>query len=110
MKDCYMGEIVDNHAPEVDLLPGYEMGLGESSRVVSRVITPRRLRKQGRARDLMQEVLRDADAEGITLWLEINPYGEMNYEALEAWYKRLGFQWHDSINLMVRRPRHGQDC
>jgi hypothetical protein len=39
----------------------------------------------------MEQVLTDADAEGVTLWLDINPYGPMCYNDLEAWYFRLGF-------------------
>lgn len=60
--------------------------------VIARVNTPFQHRRQGIARRLMAELLADADAEGVELWLDINPYGEMTYQQLAAWYGRCGFE------------------
>lgn len=89
MKSAYFLPLGGGSKPglaEVDL---WQMEAG--SYVVSRVIVSAEYRGQGYARQLMQEVLRDADAAGVTLLLEINPYGDMTYEQLESWYMRLGF-------------------
>lgn len=42
----------------------------------------------------MHEVLAAVDAEGIALELDINPYGELDHDALAAWYARLGFEFN----------------
>lgn len=63
---------------------------------------PKTHRGRGIARSLMDEVLADADQEGTTLCLNINAYGDMSWEELEAWYLRLGFSWLPGEPLMVR--------
>lgn len=60
--------------------------------IVNRVNVPGQHRGFGIARELIRQVLADADTEGVVLWLAINPYGNMTYEQLEAWYMRLGFE------------------
>lgn len=58
---------------------------------LNRVNVPAKWRGQGIGRRLMQEVLDEADQLGVTLVLDINPYGDMDYQALSAWYQRVGF-------------------
>lgn len=70
---------------------------------VNRINVPEAWRGAGVARELMAEVLRDADSEGVTLRLLVNPYGDMDQDALIAWYERLGFSHHAS-GYMVRTP------
>lgn len=77
---------------------------------------------RGYARKLLDEVLHDADAEQVTLYLEVRPLklrscSGLSYEALDAWYKRHGFSedgdWFRSRGLnenlstgwLVRHPR-----
>jgi hypothetical protein len=67
-----------------------------SGYVICRINVPYRFRSQGIGRRIMASALADADAEGVDLWLDINPYGEMTYEQLEAWYVRCGFVKQDS--------------
>jgi ribosomal protein S18 acetylase RimI-like enzyme len=62
-------------------------------------------RGKGFAHRLMQEVLADADREGVTLILSAEAQGRDNpkrpglsQDALEAWYKRLGFKQTDLSN------------
>ena len=62
----------------------------EGGREVNRVSVLKPHRGKGIARRLMSEMLKDADSEGITLWLDINPYGDMDFAELLAWYHRLG--------------------
>lgn len=68
--------------------------IGGGGYVISRVNTPLPSRGKGHAGRLMAKALADADAEGVTLWLDINPYGSMNYAELASWYGRLGFRKH----------------
>lgn len=66
-------------------------------------------RGKGVARGLMAQVLADADAEGVTLYLAVEPDGTgLGVSELMDWYKRCGFTSDsglDSELAMVRRPR-----
>jgi predicted GNAT family N-acyltransferase len=62
-----------------------------SGYVLARVNTPARFRGKGIARQLMSQMLTDADQDKVDLWLDINPYGPMDYDQLAAWYIRCGF-------------------
>lgn len=71
---------------------------------VNRVNVPPKHRGQGIGSRLLDELLADADAHGVTLWLDINPYGQMTYEQLEAWYMRRGFVPHEGRYRRLPRP------
>lgn len=80
--------------------------------VIQDVAVGRRFRGQGAARDLMQQVLDDADAEGVALYLSIvpDPPGQNNltYDQLRDWYMRLGFEsFADADGNAFRRPPRG---
>jgi len=66
-------------------------------------------RGKGVARELMRRVLTDADAEGVTLYLSVEPDGSLgSLEASELmdWYERLGFvRMSESDYGMVRQPQ-----
>lgn len=68
-------------------------------------------RGNGVARGLMQRVLADADAEGVRLYLAIQPDGtprSLDEDQLRAWYSRLGFTVDPSLEsdiAMVRESR-----
>ncbi len=65
-------------------------------------------RGKGVARGLMKRVLADADAEGVPLYLSIEPDGTpkgLNECQLRDWYHRLGFVAEgESDTAMVREP------
>ena len=63
--------------------------------LISRINVPVRSRGRGLASKMLKEILRDADAMGITLILEPVPSGGLDYEQLVAWYQRHGFMWVD---------------
>jgi hypothetical protein len=67
------------------------------------------LRGKGIARELMAQILADADAEGAPLYLSIEPDGSpgsLTAEQLRDWYTRLGFvPTMDSEFAMLREPR-----
>ena len=56
-------------------------------------VSPGKCRGRGYGRKVLEEVLRDADREGVTLFLMIHPFGEMTEKQLSAWYRRNGFRW-----------------
>jgi GNAT superfamily N-acetyltransferase len=58
---------------------------------LNRVNVPAKWRGRGIGRSLMKEVTDEADSLGVTLVLDINPYGALDFEALSAWYQRVGF-------------------
>lgn len=66
----------------------------------------RSLRGQGLARGIMQQILTDADKEGVVLILYISPGGGLTKRQLAAWYKRLGFTRNSRFpHWLVRIPR-----
>lgn len=72
--------------------------------VVNRVIVPRGRRGSGVGTRLMREVLADADREGVTLALEVQPYESARRDDLVRWYEGLGFAWaRRGVGMMVRR-------
>lgn len=78
--------------------------IGDLLYEVNRINVPRRWRGRGIARKLVTKVLEDADREKITLVLDINPYGDMDYKALKAWYERLGFS-QEKDQRFYRKPQ-----
>ena len=79
---------------------------------ITRLYTPVVIRRRGYAREAMEALCAGADQEGICLVLSINPYGEMNYAALERFYQSLGFVNNRDAStmlcdegLLVREPR-----
>jgi len=58
----------------------------------NRLNVPVRLRQQGIAKKLLQEVIEWADSIKVNILLDINPYGDLSYEQLEVLYQKYGFQ------------------
>lgn len=83
-------------------------GLTEVSHVITEVQTSREARGRGHARELMREVLADADREGAVLGLAAQPdgsIGALDEAALANWYRRLGFkELETDPAVMVRNP------
>ena len=77
-----------------------------SSYLLTRVNVPAPYRGQGVGTQLMAKMLAWADAGGWPLHLQVSPYGDspMQYDALVAWYKRLGFMQDGDTPLMMRCP------
>ncbi len=70
--------------------------------IITRVNVPQSHRGKGIARELMAEVIAEADRTGTTLFLEIQPSDGLNYEQLRSWYRRLGFE---GSLVLIRKPR-----
>jgi predicted GNAT family acetyltransferase len=102
MLTCYY-EIIGHQLCVLDLSPNL---LGEGM-VINRVNVPERFRGQGFGRKVMAACLHDADIEGVTLSLDINPYGRMTRSELESWYLRCGFvKMHDGRPGVIGNSSH----
>lgn len=70
----------------------WEVAPGEY--LLTELQTAKRFRGQGHAARLLAEVLRDADSEGATLYLAVEPDGtpgSLDYDQLASFYARRGF-------------------
>jgi len=104
VKPSYLKRLGPIRGAILDVSPSHGVGgMDPEGFVINRVNTPHGHRGEGHARELMRECLADADAEGVTLYLWINAYGDMSEEQLSAWYKRCGFV--EQEGLYTRQPR-----
>ena len=71
--------------------------------VVTRINVMEQYRGQGFGTKVLDLILADADAEGVTLFLEPSPSGGLTMDELTAWYERHGFTW--GAGHMARRPQ-----
>ena len=101
MRGCYYQKLDNAYLAVIDLFP-----LGSDVWEVSRINVPARYRGQGIGSRLMDQLLEDADAEGVTLQLTINPYGGLTYEQLQDWYERRGFVQSRDVDgyIFIREP------
>ena len=96
MKNLYYIGISQGKMASIDLTP-YDKGW-----MITRIFVSEDSREQGFGSQVLQLALEDADAEGVILYLPVYPYGYVEYQRLEAWYRRHGFQrWK---GLFRRRP------
>ena len=102
MKTCYVLRVDNYRGAIADLYAPGE--LFTKWWCLSRINVPEGFRGKGIGSQLLKEILVDADKEKQTIALEIVPSGDMDYDALEAWYKRYGFE-HANSWTMIRRPK-----
>lgn len=69
---------------------------------VTRINVPRAHRGKKLGSQLLDRCLALADKEKKIVWLEIQPSDGLNYNELEAWYLRHGF---NGFMIYQRRPR-----
>lgn len=75
--------------------------------LLTRVETGQECRGKGYGTEILERVLADADAEGATLLLSVEPDlspGSLDAAALTAWYSRHGFRPYRDGG-MIREPR-----
>jgi ribosomal protein S18 acetylase RimI-like enzyme len=84
VKSCY----VDYPTRAIaDLCDYYGRGM-----IITRINVPAAHRNNGVGSMLLQQILTDADAEGIKLWLEIQASDGLTRDQLQEWYERHGFE------------------
>lgn len=59
----------------------------------------------GQGKALMIEVCKLADQRGITIFNELNPYGERHMDRLVEFFKASGFEKFGPAGIMVRKPK-----
>jgi len=97
MKTSFYRRIDDVSLAVADLCDYYSIGL-----IITRINVPAKHRNKGIGSALLKEITAAADASNTTLYLEIAPSGDLDYEQLEEWYKRHGFKpWK---GIYRRRP------
>lgn len=104
MKTCFMLEIEPGRAAIADLVSGRDMGLPPGTLILTRINVPVQCRGKGHGSYLLQTVLDAADAEQVTLALEVMPSGDLSFAQLELWYERHGFKYGQH-GLMWRKPK-----
>lgn len=97
MKSCYIVRLSGGRGAIADLCDYYGRGM-----IITRINVPAEYRGQGFGKELLQQILADADAEGVTLWLEISPSDGLDYDQLHDWYTRNGFKYR---GIYKRKPR-----
>ncbi len=78
---------------------------------ITRMNVPAPHRRKGIGRELAQQLIADADKEGVILRIDIGPYGrpeDMGIKELYEWYVRLGFVSVAQSTLSLIRYPHGQ--
>lgn len=60
--------------------------------MITRINTPAKFRGQGIASGLLKQTLALADRLGVVMTLSIHPSDGLDYDALDAWYRRHGFE------------------
>lgn len=102
MRVCY----IDKETRAIADLDPPENHLCGKGWLITRINVPFKQRGKGLARQLLKQILADADREGVRLFLYIVPSGGLVFEELEAWYMRHGFK-PNRWSLYIRRPRKG---
>ena len=57
----------------------------------NRLFVNQKIRRMGVATDLMTQVINWADTEKFNIFIEINPYGDLDFDQLVNFYKKFGF-------------------
>ena len=100
MRNCFIDKETRSIA---DLTNLDEMVPGTMT--ITRINVPEASRGKGWGTFMLEQILHEADTEGVALSLEIMPSGPLNYEALESWYMRHGFKHHPKYpSLYIRKP------
>ena len=69
----------------------------------NRLSVPPKLRKKGIAKKLLGEMCEWADDKEINIWLDINPYGDLDLRQLISLYSKFGFKQTLQQGTMIRR-------
>jgi ribosomal protein S18 acetylase RimI-like enzyme len=77
----------------------------EGGMMITRINVPKDYRGKGYGRELLRQILVDADQEAITLHLHVSCSDGLTDQQLDAWYKRHGFVEKNCLILM-REPRY----
>lgn len=73
---------------------------------IHRINVMKQFRRTGLGTEILQQILKDADNEGVKLWLLPVATGGLTQSQLVRWYKKHGFNWTGKPNHtgMERKP------
>lgn len=100
MKNCF---IIPEYRAIADLCPALEMGLPGNGWIITRINVPEKNRGKKIGTDLLNRICVEADCNKVILYLEIHPSGGLDYDQLEAWYLRHGFEHFMGVSGIYRR-------
>lgn len=86
MKTCYTKQVAPHRIAILDLIKK-----SEYSYIISRINVPENYRNLKHGSDLLDQCIKDADTENVTLSLYIYPSGSLNFTELKRWYERRNF-------------------
>jgi GNAT superfamily N-acetyltransferase len=66
----------------------------------NRLLVNKKIRNKGYANQLLVEVCKWADQEKINILIDINPYGDLNYDQLLRFYQKFGFKLNKNKQLI----------
>lgn len=98
MRTCYVDP---EHRAIADLVAPGEL---TPNWTITRINVPEKERGNGYGSALLDQIVSDADRDGVDLQLEVSPSGGLNYDQLVEWYKRRGFRL-TPVGYMKRRAR-----
>lgn len=91
MRNCFLQQLPDG-PPYIGIADLTNIGeMVPGSMTITRINIPAAYRGQGYGTQLLRSITQAADEAGVDLSLEIMPSGPLDYDDLEAWYKRHGF-------------------
>lgn len=100
MRTCFYRKLTGPERLAVaDLCDYFGHGL-----IVTRINVPREHRGRGIASEILREICREADAEGVRLCLEVSSSDGLDADQLRDWYERHGFS---GSGVMIRMPKLG---
>jgi predicted GNAT family N-acyltransferase len=98
MKSCYHILLSPAKTAILDNCDYYGLG-----RIITRINVPEGFRGKSVGTNLLTQIMKDADEEGVRLFLEISPSGGLSAEQLQDWYQRHGFfSW---LGIYRRNPK-----
>lgn len=101
MRTAFYKRLSPSALAVADLCDYYGKGL-----VLTRINVPVAFRGQGHARELLAEILAEADTTKTRLWLEIGASDGLDADQLRAWYSRHGFR--DIGGIFTRKPQESR--
>src|SRR6059058_2728528 len=107
VKECYYDA---SKGVTIDLM----LGVKETGALITRIEVHEPFRGKGYASEMMKEVIKDADEQGVILFLTVDSDGTgLGNLELRRWYFRLGFQRFagtEMFGALFRLPKgfHGE--
>ena len=97
MKECYIRKLTTR--PAIADVWTQEPGKA----LITRINVPHEHRREGHGTALLEQILRDADHEGVTLFIEVQASDGPSRDALLEWYLKYGFKSSDIFKYFLMR-------